>query len=258
MKRQVILIFAAFGLLVQCQDSKNEVKSRIEQIFAENIYDFGRILQLNIFSDSTYTFTVIEKSPDYEKTEKFKGLCFLKNDTIYFKPFKFEFNDSEKAIIKNGFVEFVNGKNPFKIEIKKNEFNTKSNLDFENYKDYAVFTFDQRFYSSTYYNYKPNTIIAYEIKQSELVEIDEILKKCFSANSSRLININDYVKQCIPVINSNQEKEVWISCYCKVEHIKKEYKYSIIQMEDGGKCNINLKINLTKHNYSQLNIAGEA
>jgi hypothetical protein len=29
-------------------------------------------------------------------------------------------------------------------------------------------------------------------------------------------------------------------------------------MNDGGNCNINLKVNLTKHNYSELNISGSA
>lgn len=246
------------GLIVQCKKNEKQKAEKVKQLFAENIYDLSGNIKLNIFSDSTYIFTVLGQSPNYEKTEKFNGFCYQKNDTIYFKPFEFEFNDSEKAVIKNNFIEFVGGKFPLKIEIKKNTLKSINNLNFKKYNDYAFFTFDQNFYTSTYYGYEPNTVKAVDLNQNDLIKVDEILKKCFSENGLNIKDFDNYVKQCITVLNSKNEKEVWISLYCKDFHINKEYKYSIIRMSDGGNCNINLKINLTKGNYSELNIAGEA
>jgi hypothetical protein len=95
------------------------------------------------------------------------------------------------------------------------------------------------------------------LNQKELVELDQILKKCFSDNSSKLMKFDKYVNQCIVIINKKQEKEVLIKSYCK-DYDKDNFKYSMIMMDDGGNCNIGLKINLTKHNYSDLNISGSA
>ncbi|MCG2612606.1 hypothetical protein LZZ90_13935 [Flavobacterium sp. SM15] len=258
MKIQSIIIISMLGLIVQCKKNETQKVEKVKLLIAENIYDLSGNIKLNIFSDSTFIFNVFEPGFNYEKIEKFNGRCYQKKDTIYFTPFEFEYNDSEKAVIKNNFIEFVGGKFPLKIEIKENKLKSISSLNFEKYKDYAIFSFDQNFYSPTYYDYKPNTIKAVDLDQNDLIKVDKILKKCFSENRLNLKDFNNYVKQCITVMNSKNEKEVWISLYCKDYSINKEYKYSTIRMNDGGNCNINLKINLTKENYSELNIAGEA
>ena len=252
MKRKFILIFTILSLFIQCKKSKTETlkDTKIEQIFAENNYDLGGNVKFELFSDSTYNFTSIVKSPNYEKTEKFNGFCEVKNDTLYFKPFEFEYTNSEKAVIKNNFIEFISDKSSFRIEIKKNFLNTKNKLEFTKFKDYAIFTYKPESKNS---GYKP-----YDINQKELEEIDRILSKCFTENKSKLKSKNEYVKQCIIVKNVNNEKEVWINCYCKDKYDKSGFKYNLIQMKDGGKCNISVKINLTKKEYSELNIAGLA
>ena len=86
----------------------------------------------------------------------------------------------------------------------------------------------------------------------------QILRKCFSDNASKLSKFDKYVHQCIVIINEKLEKEVLISSYCKDPFDKNNFKYSLIMMDDGGNCNIGLKINLTKHNYSDLSISGSA
>lgn len=252
MKRNFILILLISSLFIQCKKSKKETlkNTKIEQIFAENDYDFGRKVKFELFSDSTYNFTSIVKSPNYEKTEKFNGFCKIKNDTLYFNPFEFEYTNSEKAVIKNNFIEFISDKNSFRIEIKKNSLKTKSKLDLAKFNDYAIFTYKPDSKNSVY---KP-----YDINQNELEEIDEILGKCFAENKTIIKNKNEYIKQCRVVINENNEKEVWINCYCKNKFDKSGFKYELIQMKDGGKCNISIKINLTKKEYSKLNIAGLA
>ena len=253
-----ILYFLILSLFINCKKEKIKIEkqTKIEQIYAENDYGmFGKI-NLKIYSDSTYTCLRYETRPNYEKTEKFNGFLKIVNDTIFFFPFDFKPNHSTKAVIKNNFVEFVDGEFPLKIEIKRSKLNSKNSLKFDKIKDYAIFSFDEKHHSNIYYGYKPKSIKAYDLKQNELEEIDKILKKCFLENKTKLRKESDYIKQCIAIKNSKNEIEVWISCYCKKEKNKNRYKYSLIEMSDGGNCNINLKINLTKHNYSELNISG--
>jgi hypothetical protein len=263
MKIQIIIVFIIFGLFIQCKNEKTKKvnSTKKEMISATNQYNYigDASMKFQFFSDSSYVFTVQQKDFDHEKLERFKGFCYFKNDTLYFKPFEFKFDRrSEKAVIKNNFIEFINDESALKIEIKKNLFQTKNKLDLKKYNDYAFFSFNEGVDSPVYYGYKPKTIKAYDLKQNELIELDQILKRCFKENSSKLKNINKYLKQCIVVINDKQEKEVWVSCYCKGFNLKETYKYDLIRMNDGGNCNINLKINLTKHNYTDLNIAGQA
>lgn len=130
-------------------------------------------------------------------------------------------------------------------------------MNLEKYKNYAFFSFDEEFHKR-YFNYKPNTIKASDLNQKELIEMDQILKKCFSDNASKLRKFDKYVSQCIVIINEKQEKEVLIKSYCKDPYDKNGFKYSLIMMNDGGNCNIGLKVNLTNHNYSDLSISGSA
>ncbi|PDS24948.1 hypothetical protein [Flavobacterium branchiophilum] len=260
MKKSKIILFIILSLFINCKKEKIKIEKQTKfvQIYAENDYGmFGKI-NLKIYSDNTYNCVRYETSPNYEKTEKFNGFLKIVNDTINFFPFDFKPNYSTKAVIKNNFVEFVDGEYPLKIEIKRSKLNSKNSLKFDKIKDYAIFTFNEKYHSNIYYGYKPKLVKAYDLKQKELEELDTILKKCFVENNSKLKDIDNYVKQCIVVINSKKEIEVWVSCYCKNKYEKDNYKYSIIQMHDGGNCNINLKVNLTNHNYSELNISGSA
>ncbi|MWB94660.1 hypothetical protein GON26_09820 [Flavobacterium sp. GA093] len=261
MKLKIILTLIFLGLLIQCKkENPKNVNPKTEQITALNIYNYiGKSsMKFQLFSDSSYVFTIMQKDFDYEKLERRKGFCYLKNDTLYFKPLDFKFNRSEKAVIKNNFIEFVDGETPLKIEIRKNIFHTKSKLDLKKFNDYAFFTFNPEFQRPGNYGYKPETIKPADLNQSELIELDQILEKCFSENESKLKKLDKYVKQCIVVINEKHEKEIWIGCYCKEPYDNQSYKYSLIDMSDGGNCNIHLKINLTTHKYSDLNISGRA
>ncbi|MBJ6116651.1 hypothetical protein JAO76_00485 [Pontibacter sp. BT310] len=258
MKIKIILTLFSLALFVQCQKNRQVVSTRTKnvQIVAENNHDLGVNMKIKLFSDSSYTFTVLEESFNYEKEEKFKGFYFLENDTINFSPFDFKYANTDKAVIKNNFIEFIDS--PLRIEIQKNLFNSKPRLDFSKYENYAVFTFSPKLYNPANYNYDPNSVKPYDLNQNDLEALDSILKKCFSENRVNLKAIDNYVIQCIPVINSKQEKEVWVRDYCRGSYISKEFKYFIIRMNDGGNCNINLKVNLTKRNCFDLNIAGEA
>ncbi len=69
--------------------------------------------------------------------------------------------------------------------------------------------------------------------------------------------ISKYYKQVVPVINSKNEKEVWVSCFCskpRSDSWKKNVTYTL----DGGACFFNMKINLSTLQISGLNVNGIA
>jgi len=258
MKTKITALLLVLFLFLSCQEKTKKSKNeKAEKITAVNDPDLGETLKFELYSDSSYIFTITSKFSNPEKTEKFNGACYVKNDTLYFSPQRFKFNGSGKAVIKNNFIEFIDPDFPLRIEIKKNLFQTKSKLDFKKYSDYAVFTFDPKFYG-IYFKRNSNKIKPHDLNQEELIEVDRIVKKCFDENSAKLRKIGTYVKQCIVIINEKQEKEILVNCFCKSPHTEKSFKYSLIGQSDGGNCNIRLRINLTKHKYSDLNIAGQA
>jgi hypothetical protein len=254
--RRYLLLFGLIGLLFQCNQSTKEAKkrSKIEQIFAENTYDLGRSASLNIYNDSTYEFTAIEGGFNHQKIEKFKGSCLIKEDTIYFKPFEFKFTNSKKAVIKNNFIEFIEGKFPFRIKIKESSIVIKQTIDLGQFNGYSIFTYEKKFY-----NYFTKDVSPYDLTQKDLVRLDEILERCFEDNKTELNKAsNQYGKQIIAVINPKNEIEVWVSCNCKDKRFKDEFYCQIMEVKDGGNCHFRLKVNLTKQSYSELSINGEA
>jgi hypothetical protein len=259
--KKKILYFLILCLFINCKKEKSKIdkQTKIEQVYAENDYGmFGGRINLKIYSDSTYICEKKEKSYDYEKSEVFNGAYKIVNDTINFFPSNFRPIDATKALIKNNFIEFIDGEFPLKIEIKKNMLKSKQHLNFDKFNSYAVFTFNEKFNRNLFYNSKPKSVKPYDLKQNELKQLHTILNKCFLENQTKLNKESDYVKQCVAVKNSKNEIEVWIACYCKDNSIGNGYKYSLIDMSDGGNCNISLKINLTKHIYTELNISGSA
>ena len=118
-----------------------------------------------------------------------------------------------------------------------------------------------------------------ELTQSELIEIENILKIAVKENNEKqIINLKkhneEYPKnkwsetgfeiklkgkkrQYVPIINEKGEKEVWINFFCndwKSDNWRKDLKL----VHDGGNCYFNLKVNLTNKTYSELGINGYA
>ena len=256
-----ILYFLILSLFINCKKEKIKIdkQTKIEQVYAENDYGiFGGTINLKIYSDSSYICKKNEKNPEYEKSETFNGRYKIIADTINFFPSDFRLINATKAVIKNNFIEFVDGTFPLRIEIKRNKLNSKTNLNFDKYKSYAIFTFNKKFNSYLYIDFKSNSIKPYDLNQKELELLHAVISKSFAENKTKLRNENDYLKQCIAVKNSKNEIEIWVACYCKENGIRNGFKYSLIEMSDGGNCNVHLKINLTKKTYSELNISGSA
>lgn len=251
-----LLILVLLGLMFQCNPKKKELEQtvKIPLLMAENNYGFGHSTKFQIYIDSTYELKLTETSINYEKIEIFKGFCFIKGDTIFFKPLAFRYTNSEKAVLKNNFIEFIGEDFPFRLKIKKLSPKIKQTINLGQINGYSIFTYNKKFYR--YFNHD---VKQHEITQNELIQVDKILEKCFTDNRGKLRAKNEgYVKQIIPVINKKNEIEIWINCICKNVHFQNEYEYQIIEVKDGGNCFFRLRINLTKQSYSDFSINGVA
>ncbi|MGB4843674.1 MAG: hypothetical protein WBP16_04360 [Ferruginibacter sp.] len=108
-----------------------------------------------------------------------------------------------------------------------------------------------------------------ELNLLDLEKIDSLLTKCvaeynleqerqfnkFSEKAKKnhslsLMNIKNHKRQYIAVINQENEKEVWVNCFCSSYF--PNWRTQIAKVLGGGKCYFNLKMNLTKGFYYHL------
>lgn len=102
-----------FILITSCKEEKKAV------LLADREAPIGWIY-LEMFNDKTFNF--ISKG-GLRGDDVYSGNFNLKNDTVYFK-----YKDSipqagSKAVIKDGFVSYLDGKYPESVEIKLNNIN---------------------------------------------------------------------------------------------------------------------------------------
>jgi hypothetical protein len=117
-----------------------------------------------------------------------------------------------------------------------------------------------------------------ELTNADLTQIEKLLKECvdnYNPEQERqfneikakdpsakiykkhfVIDLTEYKRQYVAVTNDKGEKEVWINCFC--DTWGKNWRKEQILVKDGGNCYFNLKINLTKGEYYELTINGEA
>lgn len=70
------------------------------------------------------------------------------------------------------------------------------------------------------------------------------------------INLNEYKRQYLAVKMANGEINVYINCFCSVDH--KNSKNELIYVLDGGKCYFHTTINITDRTCSDLLVNGES
>lgn len=117
-----------------------------------------------------------------------------------------------------------------------------------------------------------------DLTNDDLIQIEKLLRECvdnynpeqekqFNEIKSKypgykfykkhfIIDLERYRRQYIAVTNKEGEKEVWINCFCDKEI--DYWKTDIVFVFDGGNCFFNLKVNLTKGEYYELLVNGEA
>ena len=233
-----------------CQCSQKE-KVLNEIIIAENNYEGTYSQTLTLYRDSTFSFKLVNYEPTTEIVEDFKGKYHIKNDTVYFLQ-KVQFVEGDTAVLKNNFVEFINGGYPLKIQIIKSSIVLKQSIFVDTYSDYSSFIFNPEFY-----DFFSASATAYDLTKSELVLLDTLLNNCIKENPARISRpIEKYYKICVAVINSNNEKEVRVYCACKSGFNSVLYKNDSVC--DGGDCYFRVIINLSKRSYYDLNVNGVA
>lgn len=252
MKINLILILFLFLSCNKSQNQSNKINQKDTLLIAkQNFDDFRKINRtFTIFSDSTYTFKQIIKDVNYSKEENFEGILKIKNDTIKFFPFELSYNEAETAVLKNGFIEFTDGESPERMKIEKTSLNFINLIDFKNFKDYAVFTDYKKFDSD-------NRNRSVDLTTDDLKKIESILKTEFNKNE-RLRKYSDYLKQITSTRNDKDEAIVSIYLYCKSSNKLDIYQFYKIGMEDGGNCNVYIRLNLTTEKIELVNIAGLA
>ncbi|MCR8667686.1 hypothetical protein NO995_08330 [Aestuariibaculum sp. M13] len=72
------------------------------------------------------------------------------------------------------------------------------------------------------------------------------------------IYLSQYRRQYIPSLNENEEKVVWVICFCKSSEVNNRWKTQTILVKDGGNCYFNLKVNLSKKECFDFKVNGSA
>lgn len=228
----------------------SKCKAAKEILFAKDIFNHSSYekFEFRLFSDSTYIFNYLEKEWANEKNEKFRGRFHIKSDTIIFFPFRFKFKNCEKAVIKEGFIEFLDGEYPFRIKIQRTTLNAKVSFDTLTFNKYAFFSYDRNHYNC----FDGGIFKSIALDNSDLIKLDSILTACIKKSKLISYKPNQYYKQCIAIIDSSGDKIVWINLNCGNMY----YKYRIDYVRDGGDCYAELKVNLTKLKWYDLQVNG--
>lgn len=134
-----------------------------------------------------------------------------------------------------------------KLEVKYKE---KLKPKIENY---AVIMYKAK---SHLYNFK--NVRSAEFNSEEFEQLDKLIIKAVEQYNmkplpnGKTLDLSEYKFQYVPVINANKEKEVWVNAFCNAYDI--DWKKQIVDVDGGGNCFFNLKINLSKSSISEFNI----
>lgn len=125
-----------------------------------------------------------------------------------------------------------------KLETKyKDKFKTLEN-------NFAVIKYEPSSHRIYFKNARPLTI-----DDQEFISIQELIAKSVKEyNSSKnenekIQNLSEYKFQYLPVTDEKNQKIVYVNAFCNAFEIN--WRKDIVEVDDGGKCFFNLKINLT-------------
>lgn len=249
MDKRTLLFLISF-LLFSCHN-KNEKEKELLLIATEKSSFINKSeLTFKIFSDSTYIFNVNVKGQLYDKVENFRGYLKIKNDSIDFFPSRFEFIHAEKANLKNGYIEFINGNAPFRLKIDSTKLRVNNLINFSKFKNYAVFNYEKN-------EQENDGNLNVDLNEKDIYEIESLLKPEFKKKKN-LNEYDKYLKQLIGYKKANGEKYVIVKCFCESRYLLDNFRKYVIEMNDGGKCNIFIVLNLTKKKIEIFSVAGLA
>ena len=128
--------------------------------------------------------------------------------------------------------------------------------------DYVVFPYDLNNDKFIFNNGKPTELTAADIENINIIL--EMVVKNYNNNIKesweKEINLKNYKKQFIPIINENGEKEIYINCFFHDKSINDyfDWKKELIFVCDGGNNYFQLKVNLKKMTYYDFMVNGYA
>ncbi|WP_210646921.1 hypothetical protein [Flavobacterium flabelliforme] len=243
-------LFLILILLFSCH-KKNERAKELLLIATDTSSFINKTeLTLKIFSDSTYVFNVNVNGQNYNKVENFKGYVKIKNDSLDFFPSRFEFIRADKANLKNGYIDFIDGDAPFRMKINSTKLKVNNLIDLSKFKNYAVFNYEK--------NVRENDEnLNIDLNEKDIYEIESLLKPEFKKRKN-LNEYSRYLKQLIGYKKANGEKYVIIKSFCESRYQLENFRKNVIEMNDGGKCNIFIVLNLTQKKIEIFSVAGLA
>lgn len=248
----VIQIFLLIFLVAFSSCNKIEDKTPLLTA-SQNFNDLNYVKRvLTIYKDSSYVFIETKNEVNHNKIEKWEGNLKIKKDTITF-PLGLDYNKSETAVLKNGFIEFLDGEYPDRMKISQTSLLVKNNINLKKINNYAVFTFYKNHHNSAWEKDFSN----YDLNTAELLQIDSIFKEEFK-NNKKVRKYSDYLKQILAVRNSKNEIIVQSHFFCKTKSLLESYEYYETNMMDGGDCNVYIELNLTTKRITFVKIAGLA
>ena len=151
-----------------------------------------------------------------------------------------------------------------KTNEKINVENTQEQFHLPN-SEYVILTHQQEWFW-VFRDRNSSEITPSKLSESELITIEKILTIAIKKNNENYsenkilktdieINLTDYKRQYVPIINTQGEKEVWVNFFCE-SFAADKWRTKTVQVEDGGKCYFNIKINLNTKEYYDLDING--
>jgi hypothetical protein len=103
----------------------------------------------------------------------------------------------------------------------------------------------------------------WELTEKDIDNAEKLIMVCFENQKMGTVNRfvrkspEDYCKQFVGAINFKGEKTIWVNCFCeKYKDDFEKWKTEIVFVKDGGNCYFNIKINVDKNEYYDLNING--
>lgn len=241
------------GLSMGCKQEAHEPVRSQKKVWFKALHQSGDLVEyrheLTLYTDSTFVYDSKEKDHGHSKYEKFEGIAFIQNDTLHFS--RNDMNGAgNKAVLKNGMLEFANGTNSFRLEVVENHTPLKSVINLRNYPDFALFTY--------YPSKKRDRNTPYDLSPAEFEKVRELIHCVFEEQKANLKSDQDYIKQLIPYRNKKGELEVRVNMFCKDKLDPNGFKYRTILMNDGGKCNVTFVVIFKSNYYVDFSIAGEA
>lgn len=204
------------------------------------------VFTFEVFADSLFTYSTFCDYFGDIASGVHSGKLRISNDSLIFNS-EISFNGVSLAVLKNGYVEFVKGEYPFRIKIQNTSLPVSNFVNYEKYSDYAFFN-DKRIPKSEYL----------EITNAEVALIDSLGKLYFKSYGPLLYPFEDYLKQVVVSREPNGEITFGISCFCKSTELRSEFRQRLIDMSDGGNCNVSFVVDFKAKTCDYLIVAGEA